>query len=228
MAVDASPGAGRVLIATGAGPLVAEPSWSRYDNLSMCRCFGFDWNRGRQSEFDITDTGTGVAKAIRGQIFDSFLSGRPDGTGRALGSVEAVHAVDPVDTVGVDPGAPDVPPCSSVTCVSRTSIVSSYRRTTAHLRFHPCSPATSLPRGKAGQRSDGSRQRLPRRCRDPSAQALGRAGSRRPPQVRCSLRGVEARRMIERVFEYLTVHRPSDISSSPKAERGMTSSPPTR
>jgi len=47
-----------VLIATGAGPLVAEPSWSRYDDLSACRCFGFDWNRGRQSEFDVTNTGT--------------------------------------------------------------------------------------------------------------------------------------------------------------------------
>jgi hypothetical protein len=58
MAVDASPGAGRVLIATGAGPLVSEPSWTRYDDLSACRCAGFDWQRGRQSEFDITNTGT--------------------------------------------------------------------------------------------------------------------------------------------------------------------------
>lgn len=33
---------------------------------------------------DITDTGTGVPEAIRGQIFDSFLSGRPDGTGLGL------------------------------------------------------------------------------------------------------------------------------------------------
>jgi signal transduction histidine kinase len=33
---------------------------------------------------DITDTGTGVAEAIRGQIFESFLSGRPDGTGLGL------------------------------------------------------------------------------------------------------------------------------------------------
>lgn len=58
MAVDASPGAGRVLIATGAGPLVAEPSWTRYDNLSNCRCAGFEWLRGRSSEFDVTNTGT--------------------------------------------------------------------------------------------------------------------------------------------------------------------------
>ena len=33
---------------------------------------------------DISDTGTGVADAIRDQIFDSFLSGRPDGTGLGL------------------------------------------------------------------------------------------------------------------------------------------------
>jgi signal transduction histidine kinase len=33
---------------------------------------------------DISDTGTGVAEAIQGQIFDSFLSGRPDGTGLGL------------------------------------------------------------------------------------------------------------------------------------------------
>jgi hypothetical protein len=58
VAVDESPADGRVLIASSGGPLTAEPSWSRYDNLSACRCFGFDWNRGRQSEFDQTNTGT--------------------------------------------------------------------------------------------------------------------------------------------------------------------------
>ena len=58
MAVDASPGAGRVLIASSGGPLTAEPSWTRYDNLSACRCSGFDWQRGRQDELDITNTGT--------------------------------------------------------------------------------------------------------------------------------------------------------------------------
>jgi hypothetical protein len=57
MAVDASPGAGRVLIASSGGPLTAEPSWTRYDNLSACRCYGFDWNRGRQDEFDVSNTG---------------------------------------------------------------------------------------------------------------------------------------------------------------------------
>ena len=60
MAVDASPGAGRVLIALAAGPLVAEPTWTRHDNLgeTVCTCSGFDWQRGRQSEFDVTNTGT--------------------------------------------------------------------------------------------------------------------------------------------------------------------------
>ncbi len=59
MAVYQSPGDGRVLIALADGPLVAEPTWTRYDNLgSTCRCHGFDVSRGRQSEFDVTDAGT--------------------------------------------------------------------------------------------------------------------------------------------------------------------------
>ncbi|MSU50486.1 MAG: GAF domain-containing protein [Opitutus sp.] len=33
---------------------------------------------------DVSDTGTGVAEAIRERMFDSFLSGRPDGTGLGL------------------------------------------------------------------------------------------------------------------------------------------------
>jgi hypothetical protein len=58
VAVADSPGPGRVLIALGAGPLVAEPSWTRYDMLPNCRCYGFDCFAGRQSELDTTDTGT--------------------------------------------------------------------------------------------------------------------------------------------------------------------------
>jgi len=58
MAVYTSPGAGRVLIALAAGPLVAEPTWTRYDELATCRCEGFDVSRGRQSELDTTDTGS--------------------------------------------------------------------------------------------------------------------------------------------------------------------------
>ncbi len=53
-----SPGAGRVLIATSSGPLVAEPSWTRYDNITACKCYGFDSYAGRQSELDTTDTGS--------------------------------------------------------------------------------------------------------------------------------------------------------------------------
>lgn len=58
MAVADSPGAGRVLVAESAGPLVAEPDWTRYDTLAGCRCYGFDSYAGRQSELDTTDTGT--------------------------------------------------------------------------------------------------------------------------------------------------------------------------
>jgi hypothetical protein len=56
MAVTDSPGAGRVLIASG-GPLEPEPSWTRYDDIDDCRCYGFDSFAGRQSELDTTDTG---------------------------------------------------------------------------------------------------------------------------------------------------------------------------
>ncbi|HSE45813.1 MAG TPA: hypothetical protein VLA89_10865, partial [Gemmatimonadales bacterium] len=59
MAVDASPGPGRVLIALADGPLVAEPTWTRFDNLGeLTRCYGFDCQTGRDSELDVTDTGT--------------------------------------------------------------------------------------------------------------------------------------------------------------------------
>jgi hypothetical protein len=57
MAVVDSPGPGRVLIAVGQGPLVALPTWTRYDELPNCRCYGFDCYAGRQSELDTTDTG---------------------------------------------------------------------------------------------------------------------------------------------------------------------------
>jgi hypothetical protein len=53
-----SPGAGRVLVAESDGPLVASPTWTRYDTLSGVGCSGYDIHRGRQSEFDITEAGT--------------------------------------------------------------------------------------------------------------------------------------------------------------------------
>ncbi len=57
--MPSSPGPGRVLIALSSGPLVAAPSWTRFDNLgSNVRCVGFDCQSGRQSEFDTTNTGT--------------------------------------------------------------------------------------------------------------------------------------------------------------------------
>ena len=39
------------------GPLVAEPTWTRYDLMSNNRCYGFDGTVGRQSEFDVTEAG---------------------------------------------------------------------------------------------------------------------------------------------------------------------------
>jgi signal transduction histidine kinase len=57
---------------------------------------------------DIADTGRGIPEAIRGRIFDSFLTGRPDGTGLGLAIVErilrshhgdiAVRATSPLGT----------------------------------------------------------------------------------------------------------------------------------
>lgn len=70
MAVTDSPGEGRVWVAEGAGPLAAEPTWTRYDAMSNSKCYGFDCFAGRQSELDTTDTGNATvffhdkAKAI--------------------------------------------------------------------------------------------------------------------------------------------------------------------
>ena len=57
---------------------------------------------------DISDTGSGISEAIRGRIFDSFLSGRPDGTGLGLAIAKrillghhgdiALHATGPAGT----------------------------------------------------------------------------------------------------------------------------------
>jgi len=88
VAVNASPGAGRVLIASG-DALVAEPSWTRYDNLSGCRCPGFDWQRGRQSEFDVTNTGT-----ARVQFHDR--NGTFDGATGIVGNQIMLQLYDPV------------------------------------------------------------------------------------------------------------------------------------
>ena len=56
--VTSSPGPGRVLIALSDGPLVPEPTWTRFDMLgSDTRCFGYECDTGRQSELDTTETG---------------------------------------------------------------------------------------------------------------------------------------------------------------------------
>ena len=76
MAVTDSPGEGRVWIAEGAGPLVAEPTWTRYDALANARCYGFDCFAGRQSELDTTDTGTAnVYFHDRAKVLDLDLVG---------------------------------------------------------------------------------------------------------------------------------------------------------
>lgn len=49
---------GRVLIAPSDGPLVASPTWERFDELSTSRCSGIDIVTGRDSEFDAVETGT--------------------------------------------------------------------------------------------------------------------------------------------------------------------------
>jgi hypothetical protein len=77
VAVTASPGAGRVLIAVGGGPLAAEPSWTRFDNITACRNYGYDCYAGRQTEFDTTDTGTATVyfHDQDGSLDDSALVG---------------------------------------------------------------------------------------------------------------------------------------------------------
>ena len=45
---------------------------------------------GGHAVLEVTDTGTGIPDAIRGRIFDSFLTGRPDGTGLGLAIAKRV------------------------------------------------------------------------------------------------------------------------------------------
>jgi signal transduction histidine kinase len=45
---------------------------------------------GGHAVLDVTDTGSGIPDAIRGRIFDSFLTGRPDGTGLGLAIAKRV------------------------------------------------------------------------------------------------------------------------------------------
>ncbi len=45
---------------------------------------------GGRAILDVSDTGSGIPDAIRGRIFDSFLTGRPDGTGLGLAIAKRV------------------------------------------------------------------------------------------------------------------------------------------
>ncbi len=70
---------GRVLIDVGGNPLAETPTWARFDDLSNCRCSGFEITTGRQSEFDTTDTGEAtVMFNDRAQVLnDPDLVGSP-------------------------------------------------------------------------------------------------------------------------------------------------------
>ena len=79
---------GRVLIALADGPLVASPTWTRFDELTNARCSGFDISTGRQSEFDVVETGSAqVFWADRNQTLND-----PDLVGRQI----MLQAYDPV------------------------------------------------------------------------------------------------------------------------------------
>lgn len=55
------------------------------DGGTITFTIGTDETAGsRDVILDISDTGTGIPDTVRAQIFDSFLSGRPDGTGLGL------------------------------------------------------------------------------------------------------------------------------------------------
>ena len=70
---------GRVLIDVGGNPLAASPTWARFDELTACRCPGFDITTGRQSEFDITETGEATVyfNDRNGTMMDPDLVGSP-------------------------------------------------------------------------------------------------------------------------------------------------------
>jgi signal transduction histidine kinase len=60
---------------------------------------------GGTAVLEVADTGSGIPDAIRGRIFDSFLSGRPDGTGLGLAIAKRVlqgHNGD-IELVGSSP-----------------------------------------------------------------------------------------------------------------------------
>jgi len=66
---------GRVLLALADGPLAAAPTWTRYDTLVNCSRIEID--SGRQSEFDVTDTGEATVffNDTDGTLNDSDLIG---------------------------------------------------------------------------------------------------------------------------------------------------------
>lgn len=75
--MPSSPGAGRVLVAVGQSPLDPSPTWTRYDDVALELCGGWDIDTGRQSELDTTDTGTATVyfNARTATTFDPDLVG---------------------------------------------------------------------------------------------------------------------------------------------------------
>jgi hypothetical protein len=69
---------GRVLIA-GGNPLVPSPSWTRYDELTNCRCSGWELTTGRSSVFERTDVGSATVSFHdrAGVLDEDELVGRP-------------------------------------------------------------------------------------------------------------------------------------------------------
>ncbi len=57
-----------------------------------------------QATLDVTDTGSGIAAAIRDRIFDSFLSGREGGTGLGLAIAKRVMLSHHGDIVHIATG----------------------------------------------------------------------------------------------------------------------------
>lgn len=60
---------------------------------------------GKMVSINVTDTGPGIPVAMRAQIFDSFLSGRPDGTGLGLSIAKRILASHHGDIVLRQTGA---------------------------------------------------------------------------------------------------------------------------
>ena len=60
--------------------------------------------QGKLVHVDVSDTGAGIAEGVRGHIFGSFLSGRPEGTGLGLAIAKRIMLGHHGDIVLLDTG----------------------------------------------------------------------------------------------------------------------------